>query len=72
MTDRVRHLTVVLEQDLRVDDLDAIANAIQHIRGVASVERHVVTGSDHAARMIARVQLQREIYDALEGVFRKD
>lgn len=71
MTDRVRHLTVVLEDDFRVDDLDAIVNAIQQIRGVAAVERHVVDGRDHIARLTARVALQREIYDVLEGVFRK-
>lgn len=34
MTDRVKGLTVIFEQDIRDDDCEYITNAIRMIRGV--------------------------------------
>lgn len=41
MTDRIRHLTVVLDADYRDEDAERIIDAIQMVRGVNSVEGHV-------------------------------
>lgn len=38
MTDRIRKLIVILDQDYRDDDAESIANAIDMIKGVAQVE----------------------------------
>jgi hypothetical protein len=36
MSDRIRHLTVTLERDMREDDVASIVSAIEHIKGVNS------------------------------------
>jgi hypothetical protein len=71
MTDRVRHLTVTLDEDLRVDDLKPIASAIRHVPGVASVEHHVVRVEDHLARQAVRAEVQQKLHEAVDGVFRQ-
>lgn len=45
MTDRVRHLTVTLDDDFREPDIEQITEAIM-IRGVAHVEEGVVTSEE--------------------------
>lgn len=70
MTDRVRHLTITLERDIREDDLEPIVLAIRLIRGVAIVEPHVVTSQDHRVRDVVRTEIERELHEAINGVFR--
>lgn len=45
MTDRVSSLTVVLDIDIRIDDLEAITNAIKMIKHVVAVEPNIVDRS---------------------------
>lgn len=71
MTDRVRHLTITLDEDLRVDDLEPIVSAIRHIRGVAGVEQHVVRMEDHLARQAVRAEVQQKLHEAVDSVFRQ-
>lgn len=71
MTDRIRHLTITLDEDIRVDDLEPIVSAIQHVRGVAGVERHVVSAQDHSARQAVRAEIRQKLHEAIEGVFRQ-
>ena len=71
MTDRIRHLTVTLDEDFREDDLAPIVAAIEHIRGVASVETRVVEGGDHSARLAVRAEIRLKLHEAVEGVFRQ-
>lgn len=70
MTDRIRHLTVTLDEDFREDDLAPIVAAIAHIRGVASVETRVVEGGDHSARLVVRTEVRFKLHEAIESVFR--
>jgi len=72
MTDRIRHLTVVLDRDYRDDDLQEIISAIKHIRPVASVKAHVVEAGDYINREVVRTELLPKLYEAIEGVFRQD
>lgn len=73
MTDRIRHLTITLDQDIRTDDVESIVNALKMVRGVAAVERHVVKFEDHLAREAVRAEIRRELHEAIERVFnRKD
>jgi len=69
MTDRIRHLTVVLDRDYRDDDLQEIISAIKHIRPVASVKAHVVEGGDIIAREVARSEMELRLYEAIREVF---
>lgn len=43
MTDRIRHLTITLDDDMRDDDIKSIVSAIEHIRGVADVLPNIVS-----------------------------
>lgn len=66
MTDRVRTLTVFLEQDMRDDDAQGIVGAIQQIRGVRAVELgKPVTMEQHLAREAVRRELIDELYAVL-------
>jgi len=65
MTDRVRMLTVFLKQDMRDDDVEHVVNAIRMLAPVEYVTTHVVDGMEHCARETARLELRRQVYDAL-------
>lgn len=54
MTDRLHSLTVVLEEDLRVDDAELLIAAIGMMRGVLSVSPNVSDTRDLVAQMRAR------------------
>jgi hypothetical protein len=71
MTDRIRHLTVTLDEDMRDNDLKSIVSAIEHIRGVASVLPTIVTAQDLLARQVVRAQVQEQLHAAVESVFRQ-
>lgn len=65
MTDRINALTVVLSRDTREDDVEGLVQAIEHFRGVQSVERHVAKLEDHIAYSRARAELRERLYTAL-------
>ena len=67
MTDRVRTLAVVLDQDYRDDDAESILNAIRMVKGVAHVTAEVVTGSDVMNRMTVTLELRRKVFDAIDA-----
>ena len=69
MTDRIRHLTVVLDADYRDDDVASIVEAVRMIRGVARVETHVVEAQDQLARMAVRSEIERDLHQAIDNVF---
>lgn len=63
MTDRVNALTVVLDHDIREDDVAALKTAIAMLRGVLTVTAHVATPADNVARERVRREV-RELCDA--------
>lgn len=68
MTDRVRTLTVVLDEDTRTDDAEELANCLRRIRGIASVELGPVKDvNDLIARIEARKQLGDAFFNLLRG-----
>lgn len=66
MTDRVKGLTVVLDRDIRIDDIEVIVSAIRLLRGVASVDTVITTHEDYFARERVRSELVGKLYDALK------
>lgn len=68
MTDRVHALTVVLDRDIRIDDLEPLVTAISLLRGVASVTSTVTTSSDFIARERVRIEMRTRMFDALETI----
>lgn len=61
MTDRIHALTVILEDDVREDDVEAIVQAIRMIRRVLDVKTHVADHRLHAAETRVRQQLGDEL-----------
>lgn len=68
MTDRVKGLYVALDKDYRVDDVEAIINAILMVKGVQRVETEgmVTNPDDWMARNRAAMELQPLILEFLE------
>lgn len=66
MTDRLNALTVVLEQDLRTDDAEALIQAIHQLRGVLSVEGHVADVNSTVAYQRARLEVRQLLFDTLD------
>ena len=68
MTDRYHALTVVLDDDIRDDDAEAIINAIRMIRGVADVTPHVVDPETHSARIRARSDVRDKLIELVHNL----
>lgn len=68
MTDRIRHITITLDRDLRDDDAKGILDAIGRIKGVATVEPRIVTGGDILARAAVAAEIGPRLYTAIAEV----
>lgn len=62
MTDRIHALTVVLDKDIRSDDVEVVIQAIQMIRHVARVRTHVADLETYAARARVREDLRERMF----------
>jgi hypothetical protein len=69
MTDRVNTLTVVLDREIRVDDVEAIKAAISMVRFVSKVENGPVNDVD---TYVAYDRVRREIKEQLFKVLSPD
>jgi len=70
MTDRVRTLTVTLDRDYRTDDVQAVINGIQMIKGVSGVtwsDDDVVDHETQTARYDFKQKLGRAIAELSMG-----
>lgn len=65
MTDRVKGLVVVLEQDFRDDDVQRIVHAIRMIKGVALVELVKTNHDDYINREMIRLEIGEKILDVV-------
>jgi len=68
MTSRVKGFTVTLEEDIRIDDVQAILNAVRMIKGVVHVEPSITTSNDH----IIQQRLKYELSDKLLGFIKEN
>lgn len=72
MTDRIRYLTVVLDQDYRVDDAESIIDAMHMMKGVSGVlPGEAVSGNDHINRGLIYAQIRSDLIDALYKMEKK-
>lgn len=67
MTDRIRSLTVVLDNDYRDDDVQEVINAIKMIKGVLEVSEHIVNHQDYTNRTIVEHEMKRKLYDFIQN-----
>ena len=65
MTDRVFALTVVLKDDTRVDDVQALVNVISMLRGVLRVDKHVADLTLYTAYTRAKQDLSTRLWRML-------
>ena len=65
MTDRVHSLTVVLEENTRVDDVEPLIIAIKMMKGVISVTGNVADIESHIAEERARQKLGSKILEVI-------
>lgn len=65
MTDRINSFTVVLDSDIRIDDVEPIVNAIRMVRGVASVTGNVANLDSHIAQVRAKRELRERLFAVL-------
>lgn len=71
MTDRVAAYVVTLKEDVRVDDAEAITNAILMIRGVATVQPIMADMVTHIAEDRVKTRYQMAVYAAVRAVFER-
>lgn len=65
MTDRYNALTVVLEQDMRDDDAEALLSAIRQLRGVLSVTGNVADMDSYISDARAKHDLGRKLWSVI-------
>lgn len=65
MTDKVKGLTVILEKDIRKDDLEVFIQAISLMKGVQQVIPHEASHEDIIAEMRAKNEIRNKLYDFL-------
>lgn len=68
MTDRLKGCVVVFDKDYRDDDAADIISALTMVKGVASVSPVVANHEDYMNRERVRLEYQRAILDALQGM----
>ncbi len=68
MTDRIKGLTISLEQDVRVDDLEPLMDAIRQFSGVADVTPLVASSDDWLARSRVRSELAEDFLDMYKKI----
>jgi hypothetical protein len=66
MTDRIHALTVVLESDIREDDVQELTRVIELLRGVSSVHSHIANPDIFAARE----RVRRDLIAQLQAVLK--
>lgn len=65
MTDRIHSLTVVLEKDMRDDDVEGLILAIGWFKHVISVKAHVADYNANMAEERARRLLREKLMDLI-------
>ena len=65
MTDRIKSLVVTLDEDIRVDDVESIVNAIKQLRHVADVSSVKTNMDDYSNRVRVRAELAGKLFAVL-------
>lgn len=65
MSDRANTITVVLEKETRIDELDNIIHSIRMIKGVVTADANVSKETEYWAFEKAKWELQRKLWEVL-------
>jgi hypothetical protein len=66
VTDRLNGFYVVLERDIRTDDVEPLLDAVRCLRGVLSVRPNVANWESQVAEDRAKRELVTKIYEVLK------
>lgn len=66
MTDRLNALIVVLEKDVREDDIEATRKAIEQIKGVVSVQNNISDINYVVANSRVRQELTEKLFSIIK------
>jgi len=69
MTDRIKGFTIVLDSDIKDDDLEYIENAIRMIKGVAGIQRSIVNAEDYMNRERIKLEFRQKCWDFVDQTF---
>jgi hypothetical protein len=72
MTDRLKGVIVTFKEDIRVDDAEAVINAIQMVKGVLSVKPLVSNYDQHIAEQRVRMDLHEKLFNVIYPKDAKD
>lgn len=65
MTDRIKGVYVALDKDYRIDDAEAILDAIKMIKGVSDVAVNITDFDDWTNRSRIRMELSGKLWEVL-------
>lgn len=65
MTDRVNALTVILDRDIREDDIEPVVRAIEQIKHVIAVETNTVSIDDAVAEARVKLDYKKKLFEVL-------
>lgn len=71
MSDRTRVLTVLLDDDYRIDDIGPLLNAIGMLKGIIDVKPNVSNLETYTAYSKARIDLESLVFKALREALDK-
>jgi hypothetical protein len=65
MSDRANSITVVLEDDYKVEDLENLMNAMRQFGGVIAVDANVSNALDFVAMQRAKIDMEQKVLKAI-------
>lgn len=68
MTDRVKGITIVLENDIREDDVESLIEAVRHFRGVLTAVPIVALAGNEIERIRAYADIRAQLFKFAEGI----
>lgn len=68
MTNRVKGITIVLEKDIREDDVESLLQAIRHFRGVLSAEPVIATTDSYFAYARIVDEMRGKLYEMAKNL----
>lgn len=66
MTDRVKGLTISLDEDIRVDDIEPLMNAIRCLCHVVDVTPLIADSSDWLARSRVDTEWREKLFELMK------
>lgn len=66
MSDRINAFTIVLDKDIKNEDVQDLLTALKMLKGVISVTPNVADISDHIAQMRERARINHELIKIID------